>query len=102
MKKIFAFVAVSGLSLLPVVTIQAQSKDIPAGKETRPRSVNAPPIATPVQTAAPATATSANIDMAVNPDRIALTARQFTPNVIRTRISEAERFFKSRPKQTAM
>jgi hypothetical protein len=103
MKKIFAFVAVSGLSLLPVVTTQAQSKDIPAGQQTRPRSVNAPPVtASAPKVAAPATATSANIDMAINPDRVALTARQFTPNVIRTRISEAERFFKSRPKQTAI
>lgn len=93
MKKVLAFIAVSGLAVFSAGATKAQSKTTSIESDSRPREVTSAP--------APRVAdTEQNI--AVNSERVALTAKQFTPNVIRTRISEAERLFKTRPRQTAL
>jgi hypothetical protein len=108
MKLIFAFIAVViSLPLVLFSPIQAQS----------PQS--APTAATPSGSAAPPSPTTApvpevkkqNEAPAVVPNRLPasssqgnapLSAGPFSPDAIRTRISEAERFFKSRPRPTSL
>ena len=118
MKKVFAFIALSvslGLS-----TTQAQSQSSPQGVETRPRTVTAPrsvgPETPPAKTAAgtevgESVITPAQPGTQVKPDvetgpettvRSPVSARPLSPNALRLRIAEAERFFRTRPKQTAI
>jgi hypothetical protein len=98
MKRAFVFVAVSGLVVLSISATQAQSKNPAATSESRPRLV------TSVQeVAAPVVDSKTKEDAQVkDTDKAQLSTRQFTPSVIRARIAEAERMFKSRPRPTAL
>jgi hypothetical protein len=93
MKRVFAFIAVSGIAVSSAIAIQAQSNS-PVSSQTRPRvavsSEPNPPSPEKVTKGEP------------QPRETAQAVRQFTPNVIRTRIAEAERLFKSRPRPTAL
>ncbi|HEV7397168.1 MAG TPA: hypothetical protein VGN86_11700 [Pyrinomonadaceae bacterium] len=93
MKKVLAFIAVSGLAVFSAGVIKAQSKTTSIESQSRPREVTPAPAARVAES---------DQSTAGSTERVALSARQFTPNVIRTRISEAERLFKTRPRQTAL
>lgn len=96
MKRVFALSVVAVASFVPAVAIQAQSEsNINA---TRPRTVTHPiekPSApTPAPVAKPSVATASSAKVVLDP-------RPISPKIIRTRIAEAERMFKSRPHPTA-
>jgi hypothetical protein len=102
MKKVLAFIAVA-VSLLFANSIQAQSPSAPPAEETRPRSVtlragDSEPVATP-SVESGKTTTPARV---VTPAREGQAVHQLSPAGIRTRIVEAERFFKSRPRPTSL
>src|SRR3989454_5887788 len=119
MKKVFAFIALSvslGLS-----TTQAQSQSSPQRVETRPRTVTAPRSVGPAETLPAKTAAGTEVgesvitpaqpgtqvkpDVETSPEttvRSPVSARPLSPNALRLRIAEAERFFRTRPKQTAI
>jgi hypothetical protein len=110
MKIVFAFI-VAAVSFLSVNSIQAQSPAAPPASETRPRAVSSPRSLPDSERAAPAAETSAEAGAATpeamtgeasSHDRAAQAIRQFSPAVIRTRIAEAERLFKSRPRPTSL
>ena len=93
MKRVFACIAVSGLAVFSANAIQAQSNS-PVSSQTRPR------VAVSAAENAPS---PEKVKSELEPRETAqLAVRQFTPNVIRTRIGEAERLFKSRPRPTAL
>lgn len=99
MKRVFAFLALLGVAVPSALVIQAQSNNPGAASETRPRAV------TPVRevpAAAIAASKTTEEAQAKDTDKAQLSTRQFTPHVIRTRIAEAERMFKSRPRPTAL
>jgi len=105
MKKVFAFIAV-GVSFLSVISIQAQSPRARPASETRPRTVtptseDSEPVAnTGVQ---PGKATREGMTAtAALPDKEAQAVRQLSAAMIRVRIAEAERLFKSRPRPTSL
>lgn len=106
MKKVFAFIAVA-VFFLSATSIQAQSPDA-RPSETRPRAV-VPPVEdsenpSEEQDKANREARPANISSQAlsSQERAALVARQLSPDMIRTRIGEAERSFKSRPRPTSL
>jgi hypothetical protein len=106
MKTVFAFIA-AVVSFLSVSPIQAQSPGAPPASETRPRSVSSPrslPDSEPAETSTEAgmATREAMTSKVGSPDRAAQAVRQFSPVVIRTRIAEAERLFKSRPRPTSL
>ena len=94
MKTIFAFIAVS-LYLSLTGSVLAQSQSSAPASDTRPRSAASPRSAD--AGAAPAVARPA-----LNQDKTAPAARQFSSAAIRTRIAEAERLFKTRPRPTSL
>lgn len=98
MKKAFAFIALLGVAVPSAVVIHAQSNNPNSTSETRPRAV------TSVQEVPAAITESKTMEdaQAKDTDKAQLSTRQFTPNVIRMRIAEAERMFKSRPRPTAL
>jgi hypothetical protein len=114
MKKAFTFIA-SSVSLLAVFgssTIQAQSPAAPA-TETRSRTVE--PERSPARSQDPAGPNLQDgngeedrpkVNAVTPPNAIAekssVVQRQLSPNIIRTRIAEAERLFRTRPRQTAL
>ena len=97
MKKIFAFIAVSA-SLFLSSSAFAQSQPSASPSETRPRSV-APPIVADDPPPVPTVSTTA---VAVSQDKTTPAVHQFTSVVIRAKIAEAERLFKSRPRPTSL
>jgi hypothetical protein len=97
MKKVFAFLAVPGLALLSASAIQAQSNSPAVAAESRPRVVTPAP-----EVPKPVVATKSEDPQTKDADKALLSTKQFTPNVIRTRIAEAERMFKSRPRPTSL
>jgi len=119
MKKVLAAIALS-ISLSGLNAAQAQSQSSPQGLEIRPRSVTAPSSQVPGllptkdieagqvrQKAGPAAQSNAESGTqsrlaTESADRALVSPRQPAPIVIRARIAEAERFFKTRPRQTAL
>jgi len=95
MKRVFAFIAVSVLAFSSAIAIQAQSNSPAVNSATRPR------IAVPSEENSPSP-DSVTKSEPHSRETAQLAIRQFTPNVIRTRIAEAERLFKSRPRPTAL
>src|SRR5882762_2238180 len=104
MKTVFAFIAVA-VSLLFVSSIQAQSPGAAPGADTRPRSVTLPrsedaePVASETTGVGTREAVTAE---ASSPDKALPAVRQFSPAMVRTRIAEAERLFKSRPRPSSL
>jgi hypothetical protein len=127
MKKVFAFIALS-ISLCGLNAAQAQSPSSSQGTDTRPRSVASPRSEIPElpftkdnepgevrQKALPLAQTAKEPSKESNPplitqakpgvdgvDRSPVSPRPTSPSAIRARIAEAERFFKTRPRQTAL
>src|SRR5437868_6034272 len=107
MRSTFALIAVS-LSLSVLGTARAQSETTMVSGETRPRAVNAAPL--PANTAPDATprqsATIPAIRLQSNPASVSRDvppqSKLTGPVPIKTRIAEAERLLKTRPRQTAM
>src|SRR6266576_1594879 len=96
MKKVVAFIAVS-ISLFLAGSTQAQSQSSVSAAATRPRSVM-PPSA---DDAPPAP----EIPVRAEPgptEKAPLAAQQSSPAQMRTRIAEAQRLFKSRPRTTSL
>jgi hypothetical protein len=107
MKKVFAIIAVA-VSFLSATSIQAQSPGARPATETRPRAV-VPPAEdsedpSEEQGKANREARPANVSSQAlsSQERAALAARHLSPATIRSRIGEAERFFKSRPRPTSL
>src|SRR6266850_3279700 len=96
MKKVVAFIAVS-ISLFLSGPTQAQSQSSVSEADTRPRSV----MPAPADDAPPAPEIPARAEPG-SPEKAPLTAQQWLPAQMRTRIAEAQRLFKSRPRATSL
>jgi hypothetical protein len=103
MKLVFAFIAVS-IFLSVTSVVPAQSPSSGARLETRPRLVVTPtpdeppaPVEVPAQ---PVVATTS--ESQVVPASRSNTSLHLSPLAARTRIAEAERLFKSRPRPTSL
>jgi hypothetical protein len=105
MKTVFAFIAVA-ISLIFVGSIQAQSPG--TSSDTRPRSVTLPHSEAAERSVSEATVGSGNptrntvAAQASSPEIASQIVRQFSPALVRSRIGEAERLFKSRPRPTSL
>lgn len=103
MKIVFAF-SVTLVSLLSFSPIQAQSPGASPGSETRPRSVS-PQQSIPDSKSSGTSAEPTREGLtrrASSSEQAAPAVTQFSPVAIRTRIAEAERLFKSRPRPTSL
>ena len=118
MKNVFAFLALS--VFLGLSTTQAQSQSSPPGVETRPRTIAAPrsvELAIPPAKPTKGREVGENVIAPVQPGTQVkpgvetglettvpspVSARPLSPNALRSRITEAERFFRTRPRQTAI
>jgi hypothetical protein len=94
MKRFSAFIAVLVLSLFSATATKSQSPD-PARTDPKLRSNATTPV---IESEATADETGAG----TSADKTTTSIRQFTPNIIRTRIAEAERLFKTRPRFTSL
>jgi hypothetical protein len=107
MKTVFALFAVA-ISLLLVGSIQAQSSGTAPASDTRPRSVTVQRSEKAEQTLSEKTGESgiatreADTAQASSPEIAAQIVRQFSPTLVRSRIGEAERLFKSRPRPSSL
>ncbi len=103
MKTVLAFIAVA-LFLPFVSSLQAQTPGAAPASDTRPRSVTLPRSedAEPVVAEAPGVTTREATAEASSPEHAPQSVRLFSPAVVRTRIAEAERLFKSRPRPTSL
>jgi hypothetical protein len=110
MKKVFAFIAVSVLFALNANHILAQRPTISTETRQRPASPNVTKAPLPKSTETEVRqkaiivppSTTAPKPVIAAADKQPVAQRQLAPNVIRGRIIEAQRFFKTRPKQTAL
>jgi len=96
MKRVFALSVVAIASFVPANVTQAQSEN--NINATRPRSVTQS-IEKRIEPTPPPVATAS---VAPSSAKIVLDPRPISPNIIRARIAEAERMFKSRPHPTAL
>src|SRR6185295_2023782 len=102
MKRVLAFIALSGLAVFSASATQAQSKNPAAPSESRQRVVTTTSdVETPV-VESKSKEDAQSRDTARDTEKAPLSAKQFTPSVVRARIAEAERMFKTRPRPTAL